>query len=137
MSYNPPRGPCSQKLSLLSTCTCYRFMIHPLKAATSFDCDGCGHHASFHRMQNEQDDDVARRWKIEEEREQAKVVAGVAGGPDEGEWRKVEELMEGVVPKQRKLVAASIGTDTKLAELVKAGGRENAAVAIGKKRKGR
>lgn len=39
-------------------------MVHPLKAATSFDCDGCGHHASFHSMENHQDDEVVRRWKI-------------------------------------------------------------------------
>ncbi|KAL8682032.1 MAG: hypothetical protein Q9186_001908 [Xanthomendoza sp. 1 TL-2023] len=67
MSYIPPRGPCSQKLSLLSTCPCFRFMIHPLKASTSFECDGCGHHASFHKMDNHQDDETVRRWKTDQE----------------------------------------------------------------------
>ncbi|KAL8749540.1 MAG: hypothetical protein Q9199_007622 [Rusavskia elegans] len=67
MSYIPPRGPCSQKLSLLTTCPCFRFMIHPLKASTSFECDGCGHHASFHKMDNHQDDETVRRWKTDEE----------------------------------------------------------------------
>ena len=41
-------------------------MIHPLKAATSFDCDGCGHHASFHKMNNQMDEEIVRRWKADE-----------------------------------------------------------------------
>ena len=46
-------------------------MIHPLKAATSFECDGCGHHASFHKMDNAIDEETVRRWKdIETERDQ-------------------------------------------------------------------
>ena len=40
-------------------------MIHPLKAATSFECDGCGHHASFHKMENQEEDEITRRWKLE------------------------------------------------------------------------
>jgi len=38
-------------------------MIHPLKAATSFECDGCGHHASFHKMDNQTDEETVLRWK--------------------------------------------------------------------------
>ncbi|KAL8702451.1 MAG: hypothetical protein Q9201_004375 [Fulgogasparrea decipioides] len=34
-----------------------------LQGATSFDCDGCGHHASFHKMDNRQDEETERRWK--------------------------------------------------------------------------
>lgn len=70
MSYTPPRGACSQKLSIMSSCPCYRFMVHPLKAATSFDCDGCGHHASFHQMENPAEEEAARRWKAQAEREE-------------------------------------------------------------------
>ncbi|KAF3914457.1 hypothetical protein AA313_de0202195 [Arthrobotrys entomopaga] len=56
MSYPIPRGPCLQKSSLISACSCQRFMVHPLKATTSFDCDGCGHHASFHRMKSHEEE---------------------------------------------------------------------------------
>lgn len=45
-------------------------MVHPLKAATSFDCDGCGHHASFHQMENPAEEEAARRWKAQAEREE-------------------------------------------------------------------
>ncbi|KAL8967221.1 MAG: hypothetical protein Q9183_003020 [Haloplaca sp. 2 TL-2023] len=38
-------------------------MLHPLKGPTSFECDGCGHHASFHKMENRQDEETERRWK--------------------------------------------------------------------------
>lgn len=27
-------------------------MLNPLQAASSFACDGCGHHASFHNLKN-------------------------------------------------------------------------------------
>ncbi|KAL9582491.1 MAG: hypothetical protein Q9212_003263 [Teloschistes hypoglaucus] len=67
MSYVPPRGPCFQKSSFLTSCPCFRFMIHPLKAATSFECDGCGHHASFHKMDNRQDEEYERQWKSQQQ----------------------------------------------------------------------
>ena len=44
-------------------------MVHPLKASTSFDCDGCGHHASFHRIESKEDEEVAKRWKAQQELE--------------------------------------------------------------------
>ncbi|KAL8956428.1 MAG: hypothetical protein Q9193_006058 [Seirophora villosa] len=63
MDYVPPRGACAQKLSMISACPCFRFMLNPLKAATSFECDGCGHHASFHRMDSREDEETVTRWK--------------------------------------------------------------------------
>lgn len=30
--------------------------------ATSFECDGCGHHASFHSMENPTDNEVIKKW---------------------------------------------------------------------------
>ncbi|KAF2726244.1 hypothetical protein K431DRAFT_199057, partial [Polychaeton citri CBS 116435] len=63
MNYTPPRGRCNHKAGMMSaTCPCLRFMLHPVKAATSFECDGCGHHASFHTMDNPTDDAVAQKW---------------------------------------------------------------------------
>lgn len=75
---------------MVSSCACYRFMIHPLKAATSFDCDGCGHHASFHRMESKEEEEIARRWKVEEaSREHAQA--------------RVQEVFESVAPKRRRI----------------------------------
>nr|POE56415.1 hypothetical protein CFP56_50959 [Quercus suber] len=63
MDYKPPRGRCNHKTSLMSpACPCLRFMLHPVKAATSFECDGCGHHASFHSLENPSEDLVLQRW---------------------------------------------------------------------------
>ncbi|KAK0637759.1 hypothetical protein DIS24_g10492 [Lasiodiplodia hormozganensis] len=67
MNYTPPRGPCNHKESLLSPkCPCLRFMLHPLKVTSSFSCDGCGHHASFHNMASPADDAVIARWTSEQ-----------------------------------------------------------------------
>lgn len=74
-------------------------MVHPLKAASTFECDGCGHHASFHKMDNQKEEEITRRWKVEEA-EKAKgdhqrlltngVVAEGLGN-------------EGLAPKRRRL----------------------------------
>ncbi|KAK4697736.1 hypothetical protein P7C71_g383, partial [Lecanoromycetidae sp. Uapishka_2] len=122
MAYVPPRGPCSQKTSMVSSCACYRFMIHPLKAATSFDCDGCGHHASFHRMQNPEDEEIARRWKQEEasrEREATRVV----------DVERFEEVVAGMSGKRRRIEAAPefldlVDEEEEVPVLRKTGGRK-------------
>ncbi|TKA78764.1 hypothetical protein B0A55_04124 [Friedmanniomyces simplex] len=36
------------------------------EAATSFECDGCSHHASFHSLENPSEDAVLRKWAQEE-----------------------------------------------------------------------
>ncbi|KAK5115308.1 hypothetical protein LTR62_001508 [Meristemomyces frigidus] len=80
MNYTPPRGRCNYKASLMSpACPCLRFMLHPVKAATSFECDGCNHHASFHLLENPTEDTVLKKWAEQEVRErdsQATVTNG-------------------------------------------------------------
>ncbi|KAF2196140.1 hypothetical protein GQ43DRAFT_476593 [Delitschia confertaspora ATCC 74209] len=71
MGYTPPRGQCNFKTSILSKCTCLRFMLHPLKSASSYDCDGCQHHASYHSMENKQEDEICKRWEIEAKEREA------------------------------------------------------------------
>ena len=72
-------------------------MIHPLKAATSFECDGCGHHASFHKMENTVDEETVRRWKeIETRRDQEhEVIAGLLDAYD--------DVREIAPPKRRRI----------------------------------
>ncbi|EMD97856.1 hypothetical protein COCC4DRAFT_200773 [Bipolaris maydis ATCC 48331] len=66
MNYVPPRGQCNHKPSLLvARCPCLRFMLHPLKSSSSYECDGCGHHASFHSMENKTEDEIRKRWETE------------------------------------------------------------------------
>ncbi|KAF2155097.1 hypothetical protein K461DRAFT_311417 [Myriangium duriaei CBS 260.36] len=74
MNYTPPRGKCNFKNGLMSsTCSCLRFMLHPIKAATYFECDGCAHHASYHSMENPEEDAILKRWAAQET---ALVVTG-------------------------------------------------------------
>ncbi|KAK8168039.1 hypothetical protein BKA80DRAFT_265880 [Phyllosticta citrichinensis] len=77
MNYTPPRGPCNHKDSLLSPkCPCLRFMLHPLKLSSSFTCDGCDHHASFHSMASPADDAIIARWETEsQEQQQPNAIA--------------------------------------------------------------
>ncbi|EMF14709.1 uncharacterized protein SEPMUDRAFT_83262 [Sphaerulina musiva SO2202] len=65
MNYTPPRGRCNYKTSMISTCECLRYMLHP--AATSFDCDGCGHHASFHSLENSFETAILEKWSAQQE----------------------------------------------------------------------
>ncbi|SLM33565.1 hypothetical protein LPUS_02073 [Lasallia pustulata] len=101
MSYPAPRGPCAHKTSLMTpACACLRFMIHPVKAATSFECDGCGHHASFHKMENRAEDEIVARWRAEEKEMEEKRGALRDGLLDEG-------LGRGRLGKRRRLEGAS------------------------------
>lgn len=36
-----------------------------LQSASSYDCDGCSHHASFHSMENRIEDEIRKRWEQE------------------------------------------------------------------------
>ncbi|KAK0338288.1 hypothetical protein LTR91_005381 [Friedmanniomyces endolithicus] len=67
MAYTPPRGTCNHKASLMSP------------AATSFECDGCSHHASFHSLENPSEDAVLRKWAQQEadDKEQQAAAATI------------------------------------------------------------
>ena len=67
MNYVPPRGRCNFKAGVMyPTCTCLRFMLHPTKAATSFECDGCNHHSSFHMLENKEEVATLKKWATEQ-----------------------------------------------------------------------
>jgi hypothetical protein len=36
-----------------------------LQSASSYECDGCSHHASFHSMENKNEDEIRKRWEQE------------------------------------------------------------------------
>lgn len=39
--------------------------------STSFECDGCGHHASYHCMENSTDNEIIKRWTEQSQGNQA------------------------------------------------------------------
>ena len=123
MSYTPPRGSCSHKPSvLLPSCACLRFMIHPLKAATSFECDGCGHHASFHQMRN----------KLEEEEEKA-AAARWDLNKDHEAYERDEDIREVLGPgKRSRFMIEEGGAENEVVE-VPAKGRDM-MTGLGRKR---
>jgi hypothetical protein len=48
------------------------------KAASSFECDGCSHHASFHSLENPAEDAVRQKW-LEQEAAQAREQQAAIG----------------------------------------------------------
>lgn len=49
--------------------------IHMIErqSSSSYECDGCTHHASFHSMENKTEDEIRRRWEQEaSEKEKAR-----------------------------------------------------------------
>ena len=99
MSYVPPRGPCGFKFSLVSpACPCLRFMLHPTKIASSFECDGCGHHASYHAMRSRAEDGAASAA--------AAAVASRWQRPDgsfDREAYELDEEVQEILAKRRRL----------------------------------
>lgn len=79
-------------------------MAHPLKADASFDCDGCGHHASFHDLENRREEEIVRRWKAEEHRRLLLEETQVAAEADQ---MRVQDLEEPHRRKRRRAVQAS------------------------------
>jgi len=50
-------------------------MLHPLKSSSTFECDGCSHHASFHNLENKAEDEVQKRWEIEQKARETEAQA--------------------------------------------------------------
>ena len=73
-------------------------MIHPVKAATSYECDGCSHHASYHKMENKVEDGSNARWPV--------VDDTFKQGSSDLPFRLDDEVQE-VLPKRRRLIAAN------------------------------
>ncbi|KAK6355724.1 hypothetical protein TWF718_000116 [Orbilia javanica] len=113
MSYPIPRGPCLQKSSLISACSCQRFMVHPLKATTSFDCDGCGHHASFHKMKSHEEEvENAAKFRETVLAVEAPSPVGDGEGRSSGGGRKAVGLLRGRVESEEEGVDEDDDDDT-------------------------
>ncbi|KAJ4989510.1 hypothetical protein SVAN01_05045 [Stagonosporopsis vannaccii] len=127
MGYVPPRGQCNFKQSIMSPrCPCLRFMLHPLKSSSSYECDGCNHHASFHSMENKAEDEIRRKWeqeakdKAEQEKEatqrpkkRPRAIGYLDEADDVMKDLELEPLLDGAVDKRRSS-AKSKGSAAKL-----------------------
>lgn len=109
------------------TCPCLRFMLHPVKvsddtdvlfhsqisrnpcekcstaktntsqAATSFECDGCSHHASFHNLENPKEDEILQKW---DNKQQAAILAAQQQTPASSAQRTKRKRIAERVPEQ-------------------------------------
>ena len=87
-------------------------------------------------MQNEQEEEIARRWKVEEE-ERARAIRIKEGE----EWRRVEEVMDDfsqsdLSPKRRRIAAPPL-LETEVVDLIEGQKVEKPTAIAGRKRKGR
>ncbi|KAG8529493.1 uncharacterized protein KY384_006130 [Bacidia gigantensis] len=78
--------------------------------------------------QNEEDEEIARKWKAEEERLQLERIR------DKGEWRSVEEVMEELAPKRKRIAGPSTTEESDVMEVKE---KEKPRITVGSKRKGR
>lgn len=69
-----------------------------MQAATSFDCDGCGHHASFHSLENVAEDAILKKWTTEQVTAKGDATASV-------------------VSKKRRRIAEKPNDDVQILEL--------------------
>ncbi|KAF2735334.1 hypothetical protein EJ04DRAFT_576267 [Polyplosphaeria fusca] len=133
MKYTPPRGSCNFKQSVLSPkCPCLRFMLHPLKSASSYECDGCGHHASFHSMENKTDDEIRKRWELEA-KEQQEQEEHIANRPRK-RLRQLEYANDAEVHMNGRAIEDGLLTPDDISE--DAGRSSNAGVSRARLRKG-
>ena len=94
-------------------------MIHPIKAPTSFECDGCGHHASFHQMQNKMEEEIVSRWHRTD------------GTFDREAYDLDEEVQEAIAKRRRLGIEGEISSNT---EIVMPGKARSTLLGTGKKR---
>jgi hypothetical protein len=87
--------------------------------ASSFECDGCGHHASFHNMENSKDDAVVKRWQEAEKGQQQAIEGpGPRKRPREaiengGGGQSVQQLVNGNSTSRRVIKAAARARSTR------------------------
>ena len=82
-------------------------------------------------MQNEQEEEIARRWRLEEEESTRMNSVREREG-----WRRVEEVMEELAPKRRRITAPPTA-EREIVDLINTGREERNAVTARRKRKGR
>lgn len=88
---------------------------HWPQAATSFDCDGCNHHASFHSLENVEEDAVLKKWSELESR----------------------DATEGASNKKRRRIAEKPANDVEILELSDGEGTSTTITSTTRKKAGK
>lgn len=67
-------------------------MLHPLKSFTTFECDGCAHHASFHSLENKAEDEIRKRWEMEQRQQEAEARENEVAARPKKRARQIERV---------------------------------------------
>lgn len=94
------------------SCEAFSFSADMKQSTSSFECDGCAHHASFHNMENKAEDEIRKRWEQEARdqalREQQESLARPRKRPREIEYGRGDP-----VNSQVRTIEAGIATPDK------------------------
>jgi hypothetical protein len=109
------------------------------QSTSSFECDGCTHHASFHSMENKEEDEIRKRWEQEARgkalREQQDGLDRPRKRPREIEYGRGEatssrvRTIEGSMMTPEEETASETGSARVVAR-AKAKGRKTAATQV-------
>ena len=101
---------CKSTLSCLCE-TELRILIN-IQAATSFECDGCNHHASYHSMDNPAEDAILKKWEDQEAQNtiQKQALAGAS--------RKRRRIAEKPSEDEREVLLITDGAEDEEIEAV-------------------
>ena len=81
------------------------------KAATSFECDGCQHHASYHSLENPDEDAVLKKWEAQQTSNTT-----------------LNQAITGANRKRKRMTAKPPGEDQDLREIVELADGEDEVV---------
>lgn len=108
------------------------------QSSSSYECDGCAHHASYHSMENKAEDEIRKKWE-QEAKEKTEREQEVTERPKKrpraiGYLNNSEELMNN--PGFGALLDGTAGKDRSAAK-TKAGGPRTLRAPGGKRTKSR
>ena len=63
-----------------------------VQSFTTFECDGCAHHASFHSLENKAEDEIRKRWEMEQRQKEAEARANKVVGRPKKRARQIERV---------------------------------------------
>ena len=90
-----------------------------MKAATSFNCDGCDHHASYHQMRSKPEEELTSQWLRND-------------GTFDREAYDHDETVQEILAKRRRLgIEGNISSNTEILMPAKA---RSTLLGPGKKR---
>lgn len=92
------------------------------QSSSSYECDGCNHHASFHNMENKAEDEIRKKWEqeakdraeqdseaVQRPKKRPRAIGYRNDADDVMNGLELGELLEGAAGKVRISAKAKVG----------------------------